>query len=94
MHYLIQTFLYSFIFVFASVSCNKFIPDQKDLIARVGPNYLYKDDLVKLLGNSLDYSDSLIKTRSLIDNWARNQLLIQQAKINLSEGDLQELEFW
>ena len=92
MHYLIQTFLYSFIFVFASVSCNKFIPDQKDLIARVGSNYLYKDDLVKLLGNPLGYSDSLIKTRSLIDDWARNQLLIQQAKINLPEGDLQELE--
>ena len=69
------------------------MPDQKDLIARVGSNYLYKDDLVKLLGNPLDYSDSLVKTRKLIDNWARNQLLIQQAKINLPEGDLQELEF-
>ena len=93
MHYLIQTFLYSFIFLFISVSCNKFIPDQKDLIARVGSNYLYKDDLVKLLGNPLDYSDSLIKARSIIDNWARSQLLIQQSKINLSEGDLQGLEF-
>ena len=93
MHYLIQIFFYSFIFVFASVSCNKFMPDQKDLVARVGSNYLYKDDLVKLLGNPLDYSDSLVKTRKLIDNWARNQLLIQQAKINLPEGDLQELEF-
>ena len=49
--------------------------------------------MVKLLGNPLDYSDSLVKTRKLIDNWARNQLLIQQAKINLPEGDLQELEF-
>ena len=93
MHYLIQIFFYSFVFVFTSVSCNKFMPDQKDLIARVGSNYLYKDDLVKLLGNPLDYSDSLVKTRKLIDNWARNQLLIQQAKINLPEGDLQELEF-
>ena len=93
MHYLTQIFFYSFIFVFASVSCNKFMPDQKDLVARVGSNYLYKDDLVKLLGNPLDYSDSLVKTRKLIDNWARNQLLIQQAKINLPEGDLQELEF-
>ena len=93
MHYLIQTFLYSFIFLFISVSCNKFIPDQKDLIARVGSNYLYKDDLVKLLGNPLDYSDSLIKARSIIDNWARSRLLIQQAKINLPEDDLQGLEF-
>ena len=93
MHYLIQTFLYLFIFLFTSVSCNKFIPDQKDLIARVGSNYLYKDDLVKLLGNPLDYSDSLIKARSLIDNWARSQLIIQQAKINLPEDDLQGLEF-
>ena len=93
MHYLIQTFLYSFIFLFISVSCNKFIPDQKDLIARVGSNYLYKDDLVKLLGNPLDYSDSLIKARSIIDNWARSQLIIQQAKINLPEDDLQGLEF-
>ena len=69
------------------------MPDQKDLIARVGSNYLYKDDLVKLLGNPLDYSDSLIKARSLIDNWARSQLIIQQAKINLPEDDLQGLEF-
>ena len=93
MHYLIQTFLFSFIFLFISVSCKKFIPDQKDLIARVGSNYLYKDDLVKLLGNPLDYSDSLIKVRSIIDNWARSQLLIQQSKINLPEDDLQGLEF-
>ena len=89
MHYLIQIFFYSFIFVFASVDVTK---DQK-IVARVGSNYLYKDDLVKLLGNHLDYSDSLIKTRKLIDNWARNQLLIQQAKINLPEGDLLKLEF-
>ena len=38
------------------------MPDQKDLVARVGSNYLYKDDLVKLLGNPLDYSDSLLNT--------------------------------
>tara|TARA_B100000886_G_scaffold112182_1_gene75379 strand:- start:262 stop:1119 length:858 start_codon:yes stop_codon:yes gene_type:complete len=92
MHYLIQIFLFSFIFLFTSVSCNKFIPDQKDLIARVGSNYLYKDNLVKLLGNPVDYSDSLIKARSIIDNWARSQLLMQQAKINLPEGDLLGLE--
>ena len=37
-------------------------------------------------------TDSLIKLKSLIDSWALNELLIQQAKLNLPESDIIKLE--
>ena len=76
----------------AMVSCNKLIPDNEGVIARVGSNYLHKEDLVSELSNYTDNSDSLIKLKSLIDSWAKNELLIQQAKLNLPGDDILQLE--
>ena len=68
------------------VSCNEFIPDDNGIIARVGSNYLHINDLKSELSNYKDKSDSLIKLNSLIDDWALNELLIQQAKLNLPKA--------
>ena len=74
------------------VSCNKFIPDDNGIIARIGSKYLHINDLKSELSNYRDKTDSLIKLKSLIDSWALNELLIQQAKLNLSESDIFKLE--
>ena len=44
------------------------------------------------MSNYKDKSDSLIKLNSLIDDWALNELLIKQAKLNLPESDILKLE--
>ena len=74
------------------VSCNKFIPDDNGIIARIGSKYLHINDLKSELSNYRDKTDSLIKLKSLIDSWALNELLIQQAKLNLPESDIFKLE--
>ena len=74
------------------ISCNKFIPDDSGVIARLGSNYLHIKDLKSELSNYKDKTDSLIKLKSLIDSWALNELLIQQAKLNLPESDIFKLE--
>jgi len=74
------------------ISCNKFIPDDSGVIARLGSNYLHINDLKSELSNYKDKTDSLIKLKSLIDSWALNELLIQQAKLNLLESDILKLE--
>ena len=74
------------------VSCNKFIPDDNGIIARIGSKYLHINDLKSELSNYRDKTDSLIKLKSLIDSWALNELLIQQAKLNLPESDIFNLE--
>lgn len=74
------------------VSCNKFIPDDNGIIARIGSKYLHINDLKSELSNYRDKTDSLIKLKSLIDSWALNELLIEQAKLNLPESDIFKLE--
>ena len=80
------------VFFCITMSCNEFIPDNEEVIARVGSKYLYKNDLINELSNYTNNTDSLIKLKSLIDDWARNELLIQQAKLNFSEDDIFKLE--
>lgn len=59
---------------------------QKDLripIARVNQSYLYKEDLKDLLPENLSKEDSSLFVSNFIKNWATEQLLLDQAKINL-----------
>ena len=73
-------------------SCNNWIQVNEEVVARIGSSYLYKKDLDKRIKSPTSKSDSLLKVNMFIDNWARRRLLIQQASIILSEGELIELE--
>ena len=83
---------FNIVFFCLIVSCKSFVPDEEGVIARVGSNYLHINDLKSELSNYKDKPDSLIKLKSLIDDWALNELLIQQAKLNLLESDILKLE--
>ena len=73
-------------------SCNNWIQVNEEVVARIGTSYLYKKDLVDIIKTPISESDSLLKLNSFIDNWARKQLILQQAKIILPENTLIELE--
>ncbi|MDA8818753.1 peptidyl-prolyl cis-trans isomerase [Flavobacteriaceae bacterium] len=74
-----------------NISCDKWIPDNQEVLARVGTQYLYKENLNQIIGSFDSESDSIIKARNFIDLWARNQILLQKAKVNLSKQEIENL---
>lgn len=87
---LIKSFLL-ILFLF-SVSCNQFKVSKEEVIARVGSVYLYRTDLEKELDLFINKDDSILNTRNFIDQWARNQIILQQAKINLNLEEIESLD--
>ncbi|HZH69297.1 MAG TPA: peptidyl-prolyl cis-trans isomerase [Flavobacteriaceae bacterium] len=57
----------------------------EDAVARAGDSYLYKADIDALLSEHLSKEDSTLLVNNFIDRWATRQLLMEKAKINLSE---------
>jgi len=87
---LIKSFLL-ILFLF-SVSCNQFKVSKEEVIARVGSVYLYRTDLERELDLFINKDDSILTTRNFIDQWARNQIILQQAKINLNLEEIESLD--
>lgn len=61
-------------------------------MARVGENYLFEDDIKKLLIEGMSKEDSASFVTNYINNWASKQLLLDKAKINLPEEKLAEYD--
>jgi len=71
---------------FISVSCDYFKqPTEKTPVARVNDTYLFMEDLQDLISENTSKEDSTIIVNSYINRWATQQLLMNQARINLSE---------
>lgn len=64
----------------------------KQPLARVGKTYLYKNDVTALMGDNIPKEDSASFVINYINNWATRQLLLDKAKINLSEEKLAEFD--
>lgn len=74
-------------------SCQLFeTQTEEDVIARVGNHLLYKGDIQNLVGPGTPSLDSILIVNSFIDKWATQKLLMDQAKINLSEEKLNTYE--
>ncbi len=77
----------------ALVSCDLWISsDTDDVIARVGSNYLHKDEIEGLVPQGASDQDSTLIVNSYIENWAKEQLLLERAMFNLSESKQEELQ--
>ena len=81
----------SHIYIFALLfffSCNSFFKKNKieDAIARVNDNYLYSEDVNKILPEGASKADSIIIVSDYINKWASRLLLLENAKINLPEN--------
>ena len=74
-------------------ACNYFEePEQREAIARVNENYLYKEDIQSLVGENTTEEDSILLVNNFITRWATQQLLIDKAKYNLSMKQQQEFD--
>ena len=81
---IITTFI-SFFFV----SCSNFSNNNSNnLVARVGENFLYEDDLPSYVSKD----DSLIKISSFIETWAKEKVLYDLSIINLSQSKRAEID--
>ncbi|WP_276167549.1 peptidyl-prolyl cis-trans isomerase [Zobellia alginiliquefaciens] len=75
------------------VGCGSFLAkDEPEYLARVGENYLYREDVAKLLAKGISKEDSASFVTNYINNWASKQLLLGKAKINLPEEKLAEYD--
>lgn len=59
--------------------------DNGDAVARVSDTYLYRSDLEKLLPPNFTTQDSILLAKNYINSWAKDQLLIRKAEINLDD---------
>ncbi|WP_339700057.1 peptidyl-prolyl cis-trans isomerase [uncultured Marixanthomonas sp.] len=72
-----------------AVSCDYFKKDTEQTpIARVNKSYLYQEDIKSILPDNASLEDSTVLVNNFINRWATQQLLIDQAKINLSQENL------
>ena len=75
------------------VSCDYFKQaNEQDAIARVNDSYLYKTDIKKLISENTSPEDSTLIVNNYITRWATQQLLIDQAKINLTAEKLEQFD--
>jgi hypothetical protein len=70
-------------------SCHFFEQKQEeDVVARVGNQFLYKSDIQHIVGPGTPPADSILLVRTFIDKWATQKLLMEKAKINLTQERL------
>ncbi|MDR9399956.1 MAG: hypothetical protein RI558_00925 [Psychroflexus sp.] len=73
-----------FVISLSSVSCNFFDDKVKGkVIARVNDHYLYNKDLEEVIPNNVSASDSALRAKTYIDNWAIKKIMLDKAKFNL-----------
>tara|TARA_B100000508_G_C11416208_1_gene255892 strand:+ start:184 stop:1023 length:840 start_codon:yes stop_codon:yes gene_type:complete len=82
-----KSILFSFLIsLFFGCSFLESDPDE-DAIARVGDQYLLKRNLSNLVPIESEKGDSTAIVKNYIDNWVREQLLLQKAQQNLDEEE-------
>ncbi|MCW5519126.1 peptidyl-prolyl cis-trans isomerase [Aureitalea sp. L0-47] len=76
-----------------SISCDFLKPEANKVpIARVNESYLYEEDIAALISENMSEADSTLIVSNFINRWATQQLLIDQARINLTETQLEDYE--
>lgn len=63
----------------------------RQLVAKVGTVYLYKDELAGIVPPKVEAADSTARVEAYVDSWIRKQLLIQEAtkKIDINEAEVE-----
>lgn len=81
----------TFLILFTIFSCNRFNADTNStVVAKVHDSYLYENDLSRFnFPKGLAEKDSISALIRLVDGWATQQLLVHEAKKNMSEKQQQ-----
>jgi len=83
----IRKLIFAFLFAATIVSCDFFRKSNDDeVVARVNDTYLYKNEIENLITETTSKEDSAIRVNNYINNWATQQLLMDGARLNLSQG--------
>ena len=56
-------------------------------VARVNEKYLYEEELKEVMPGGLSREDSILFRNNYIKNWATKELLLEKARINVSDED-------
>ena len=77
-----------FLLILAS-SCSSFFKKKSErVLARAYDDYLYESDVKGIVTPGTLPKDSIVITRSFIDNWIRQRLILQQAEKNLTNAQM------
>ncbi|MAM28466.1 MAG: peptidylprolyl isomerase [Flavobacteriaceae bacterium] len=67
--------------------CEYFKADEPKIpVARVNNSFLYQEDIKSLISENTSKEDSTLLVNNYINRWATQQLLMDQAKINIPEN--------
>ncbi len=78
---------------FLVIGCDQFYNVKQDVVvARAGNSYLYRSELRDNITVFSSKTDSIIQSENYINNWARKQLLFDQAIINLDVEAQKEMD--
>lgn len=77
--------------VFISCDLIKKEPE-KEVIARVGQDFLLKDDIRALVPKGMSSADSALMVQNYVNSWATKSLLMTNAQKNLDADKVQEFE--
>jgi|TARA_B100001094_G_C18166204_1_gene792213 hypothetical protein len=80
------------LFFLLLISCNLNVESEKNVIAKVGENFFTYDDLIEKIPKNIQRLDSTLIVNSIIEKWALNELLINNAEINLSEFEKKRIK--
>jgi len=71
-------------------SCSFFQSHSGDtLLARVGDSHLYESEINSLQSNEFSSADSLMFKQQYINSWAKQELLLQKAVLNINQEGLE-----
>lgn len=79
-------------FLILLLSCNFNTESNDNIVARAGEKTLTKEELIDKLPKIINLEDSIIISNKIINNWALNQLLIENAEINLSSEEIEKIK--
>ena len=86
----------NFIWISTIILCSSCNSDKTsindDPIARVNSSYLYKSELDGVVPEGVSGQDSIARVTNFINQWATQQLFLDQSKQNLSQSEVSEYE--
>ena len=80
---------YYFIVVLLLSSCSNFETNDKVLLARLDDSYLYEHQVRSMINSNLSAVDSSIFIQQYINNWAKEELLLKKAALNINQDQLE-----
>jgi hypothetical protein len=83
MRYTIHTLL--FVFILSAISCKPKNKEKQVPVAKVFDKYLYFSEIKHIFPEKVSKQDSIEIASAYITTWVKNQLMLKQAELNLTE---------